>query len=226
LVKTGFAAGLTSAIVSLGGQNIYLILFIAFAICIVMGMAGLQRSAYLFLAVTMAPGLVMLGQQAPDLAATGGVSLIGVHLFLMFYIGVGGFTPPVAVHSFIAAALAGANPMKTAWVSSRLGIGLILLPFFFVLRPAILIINSSLSAIILQFLLALIGLWLLAGGLESYILGAGRVNTTGKVLLILGGFLFAFPQWSVMIIGSVFSVAGYVYVWLHNHRKGHIAQAI
>jgi len=226
LVKTGFAAGLTTYIVSLGGENIYTILLISCVICLVMGMAGLQRSAYLFLAVSMAPGLVMLGRLAPDLQATGGISLIGVHLFLIFYIGVGGFTPPVAIHAFIAAAIAGANPMKTAWVSCRLGIGLILLPFFFVLRPALLIIQSSIFDVLIQFAIVLLGLWFMASGLEAHIIGAGRLNTVGRAILILGGFLFAFPQWTMMVIGAMICVAGYAYVWLWNHQRKALVRAI
>jgi TRAP-type uncharacterized transport system fused permease subunit len=110
--------------------------------CLFMGMVGLQRSSYLFLAVTMAPALVAIGKVAPDFTTVGGISIIGVHLFIIFYSGLGGFTPPVAIHAFIAAGITGANPIKTAWLSMRLGIVLIFIPFFFVLQPALLIINQ------------------------------------------------------------------------------------
>jgi TRAP transporter 4TM/12TM fusion protein len=219
LNQTGFSAGLTNYIVGLGGQSVYLILFIAFAFCIVMGMIGLSRAAYLFLAVTMAPALVTLCKGLPEFQATGGISLIGVHLFLIFYIGVGGFTPPVAINAYVAASIAGAKPLKTAWVACRLGIALILVPFFFVLRPALLIINTEWYLVLLNMLLVLIGIWFLASGLERYIIGAGKLDLPARVVMILGGFLFAFPETTTTILGGVVCIIAYVYTMLRNRRE-------
>jgi TRAP transporter 4TM/12TM fusion protein len=218
LVKTGLAAGLTTYVTSFGVDNIYLILLICCLVSVIMGTAGMERSAYLFLAVTLAPGLVALGQAAPELALTGGVSIIAVHLFLIWYIDVGGFTPPVAVDAYVAASLADANPLKTMWVSCRLGITMILVPFFFVLRPALLILGFGPVDVLLQLFLAMVGLWFLCSGLEQHMLGAGKPDTAGRALLILGGLMFAFPLWNVMIVGTFVCIAGFIYVWLRNHR--------
>jgi len=216
LVKTGFAGNLTGFIAGLGGESIYLILFIAVIFCLIMGMVGLQRAAYLFMAVTMAPGLVAIGMAAPELVASGGISIIAVHLFLIFYIGVGGFTPPVAIHAFIAAGIAGGHPMKTAWISCRLGIVMILVPFFFVLQPALLILNTVWWDVLLQFALVLTGIWFLSSGLERYVMGAGKLDWIGRVALIGGGFLFAFPQWTLTFIGMAICAAGYAYTLIRN----------
>lgn len=219
LNQTGFSAGLTNFVVSLGGQNVYLILFVTFIFCIIMGMVGLSRAAYLFLAVTMAPALVALGKASPAFQAIGGISVIGIHLFLIFYIGVGGFTPPVAINAYVAASLAGANPLKTAWTACRLGIALILVPFFFVLRPALLIINSEWHLVILNMLLVLIGIWFLASGLERYIVGAGKLDTIARIPMIIGGFLFAFPETITTIIGGIVCIIAYTYTLLRNRRE-------
>ncbi len=219
LNQTGFSAGLTNYVVGLGGQNIYLILFVTFAFCIIMGMVGLGRAAYLFLAVTMAPALVSLGKVAPEFQASGGISILAVHLFLIFYVGVGGFTPPVAIHAFVAASLAGASPMKTAWMSCRLGIALILVPFFFVLRPALLIVNTEWYMVIYSLVLVLVGIWFLASGLERYIIGAGELDLPARVLMILGGFLFAFPETTTTVFGGVICIIAYAYTVLRNRRE-------
>jgi TRAP transporter 4TM/12TM fusion protein len=219
LVKTGFASNLTGFIAGLGGESIYLILLIAMVFCLLMGMVGLQRAAYLFMAVTMAPGLVAVGMASPELAASGGISLIAVHLFLIFYIGVGGFTPPVAIHAFIAAGIAGAHPMKTAWISCRLGIVMVLVPFFFVLQPALLILDTVWWDVLLQFVLVLTGIWFLSSGLECYIIGAGKLDKVGRVALIIGGFLFAFPQWTLTAIGAAICIAGFAYTLIRNRAK-------
>jgi len=219
LIKTGFAAGLTTYIASLGGGNIYVVLLITVIFCLVMGMVGMQRAAYLFMAVTMAPGLVALGNAAPEFAAVGGISLIAVHLFLIFYIGVGGFTPPVAIHAFIAAGIAGANPMKTAWLACRLGIVMVIVPFFFVLQPAILIIDTPWYEVLLHFSKVLVGIWCLSSALERYVLGAGPLDWVGRVLLFVGGFLFAFPIWTLTYIGIGVCAIGYAYTYLRNKRR-------
>lgn len=210
LNKTGLAGGLTAWIISLAGQNFYLIMLIGVVFCLIMGMVGLQRASYLFLAITMAPALVEIGANAPELAAIGGVSVIAVHLFIIFYSGLGGFTPPVALHAFIAAGIAGADPMKTAWLSMRLGIVLIFIPFFFVLQPALLIIDQPWHSVLLHLSLAMIGIWLLASGLEQYLAGVGRLNWWSRPFLMAGGFLIAFPQWITTIIGFVLCAAGVI----------------
>jgi TRAP-type uncharacterized transport system fused permease subunit len=225
LMKTGMAAGVTSWIVSLGGENIYLILFIGVVFCLIMGMVGLSRASYLFLAVTMAPALVGIGSTAPEFAAVGGISMIAVHLFIIFYSGLGGFTPPVALHAFIAAGIAGANPMKTAWLSLRLGIVLVFIPFFFVLQPALLIINQPWYNVLIHFSLALTGIWLLASGLEQYMVGLGRLNWWSRPFLMIGGFLIAFPQWTLTIIGFVLCTIG-IAIARYIIKTGRLKEAV
>jgi len=216
LLKTGMAAGLTNFIVSQGQENVYLILLICVVFCLMMGMVGLGRTSYTFLAITAAPALVRLGEVAPEFAAVGGIPVIGVHLFLIMYFGYGGLTPPVALHAFVAAGIAGAHPMKTAFTACRLGIVLALMPFFFVMQPALLIINSLWYDVLMHFGLALLGIWLLASGLERYMIGVGKLKWWGQALMIPGGFLIAFPQWNLKGIGVVLCLVAIIATLLIN----------
>jgi TRAP transporter 4TM/12TM fusion protein len=190
LYKTGLAAGITAWVVSLGGGNVYLILIIGVLFSLVMGMVGLERTAYLFLAVTMAPAV----------AGLAGVPLIAVHLFLIFYAELGGLTPPVAINAFVAAGIARADGMRTAWTSMRLGSILFFLPLFFVLQPALIMHGTPLE-IIYHTAMAAVGIFLLTSGLEGYLLVIGRLNTWSRIALGIAGFLIAFP-------GSLFTAAG------------------
>jgi TRAP-type uncharacterized transport system fused permease subunit len=192
LLKTGVAASITAWVVSLGADNVYLILLLGVVFSLVMGMVGLDRTSYLFLAVTLAPAVI----------AMTGINPIAIHLFLVYYGGMGGLTPPVAIHAYVAAGIAGADPIKTSYKTVRLGIVLAIVPFFFVLQPALIILDSSPVDIFTYLAAALIGIWLLTSGLEGYLLKVGALRAWERVLFFIGGFLFAFPDWMLTGVGT------------------------
>lgn len=192
LLKTGVAASITAWVVSLGADNVYLILLLGVVFSLVMGMVGLDRTSYLFLAVTMAPAVI----------AMTGINPIAIHLFLVYYGGMGGLTPPVAIHAYVAAGIAGADPVKTSYKTVRLGIVLALVPFFFVLQPALIILDSTILDIVTYLAAALVGIWLLTSGLEGYLMRIGRLRVLERILFFIGGFLFAFPDWMLTGVGT------------------------
>jgi len=191
LLKTGMAGRLTAWIVSFGGDNVYLILLIGVLFSLIMGTVGLDRTSYLFLAVTMAPAVI----------AMTGLPTIAVHLFLIMYGGMGGLTPPVAIHAYVAAGIAGADPVRTSYRTLRLGIILAIFPVFFLFQPALIILNSSFLDIAMYLSIAMIGLLLLASGLSGHLIKVGRLRSWERGLLVVGGFLFAFPDWATTILG-------------------------
>jgi len=181
---TGSLTSLTSSIVLMAGGNVIYILLIAVAVCYLFGMVGIVLIPYVVLAVIALPAIV---------AATG-MNLLALHFFLIFYIMTSGITPPVCVYAFIAAALAGARPMKTGFTAMRLAVVLYFIPWFFVFNPA-LIMQGDWREIIYLFILCLVGIWILASGLEGYLLKVGRLTLWPRVLLVIGGFFIAFPGW-------------------------------
>jgi TRAP-type uncharacterized transport system fused permease subunit len=50
--------------------------------------------------------------------------------------------------------------------------------------------------------MCILGIWILGSGLEGYLLRVGRLETWARPLLILSGFLIAFPGWMITIIGA------------------------
>ena len=196
LYKTGMAAALSAWIITLGSENLIPVLFIGAFFNLFMGMLGLQRSSYLFLAVTMAPAV----------ASAGNIPQVAVHLFLIFYAGLGGLTPPVAITALIAARIAGAKGLKTALISLRLGFVLLLLPFFFVFQPA-LILQGALWDILLFGTAVFIGVFLMASAIEAYLTGYGILKIPERVFIFFTGILLAFPDirsiLSGLVLGSV-----------------------
>jgi TRAP transporter 4TM/12TM fusion protein len=104
------------------------------AIALVLGM-GLPTSAvYVLLSVVLAPALVKMG-----------IAPLAAHMFI-FYLGMMSFlTPPVAMASYTAAAIANADLWETSIDAVRTGASGYLLPFIFALNPALIMIGSPIE---------------------------------------------------------------------------------
>jgi len=181
LTITGVTGALTSGLVSLGGGNIFLIIFFGVLACFVMGMAGLAIVAYIFLAVTLAPAIIDVG----------GLNTIAVHFFIVYYAMLSVITPPVGAAAFLAATIAGGKPMQTSFTAMRLGVVIYFVPLFFLFQPA-LVLQGDLTPLIYVLPSIIIGIMLISGGLEGYLLGAGRVRPWLRFPLIAAGIAFSF----------------------------------
>lgn len=101
------------------------------------------------------------------------------------------------VGAFAAATLAGAPPMRTGIEAMRLGGVIHLLPFFFVINPA-LVGQASALELPGSMLGALAGIWFLAGALQGHVslvgdLPRGAAGLGLRALLGAGGFVLALP---------------------------------
>jgi TRAP transporter 4TM/12TM fusion protein len=191
----GTLTALTAQIVSLASANVVLVLLIAVVVCYLFGMVGMALIPYIVLAVTAIPAMI---------TATG-FSLLGLHLFFIYYLLTGGITPPVAVVAFMGAAIAGGRPMKTGFTAMRLAVVLYFVPFFFVFNPP-LILEGPISETLYLFALCLLGILILGSGLEGYLLKVGRLDLWSRPFLVAGGFLVAYPGLITTIIGTALTV--------------------
>lgn len=208
LIITGVSGAFSSGLVHLGGDNLVLVLLLGVVACFIMGMSGLVVEAYLFLAITLAPALIEIGDLNP----------LAVHMFLIYYSNLGMITPPVALASFVGATVANADPMKTALKSMTLGIVLYFIPFFFLFNPS-LILQGDLIRSAYVFGLCLVGIALIAGGLEGYVLWVGRLSIWARPLLVAGGFLICLPEMTTSIVGAGICT-GVIIMTLLNQRGG------
>jgi len=207
LTITGVTGSVTSGLVNLGGGNLYLVILFGMLACFVMGMAGLAIVAYIFLAVTLAPAIITLGN----------LNEVAVHFFIIYYAMLSVLTPPVATAAFLAATLAGSAPMKTSFTAMRLGVVIYFIPLFFLFQPA-LVLQGDLTPLIYLLPSIVIGIGMIAGGLEGYLLGVGRVNGWLRPALMVSGFILGFPGLTMTLIGVVLSVVVIALVRLDNKR--------
>jgi len=127
-------------------------------------------------------------------------------------------TPPVCLAIYPAAAIAGVNFMKVGWAAVRLGAVVFIVPFFFVVEPALLLRESP-THVIYTISTAFIGILLLASSIEGYLIGIGKLKADEgtsifirylsyllRVGLFIGGFLIAMPGWRTDLIGLLITV--------------------
>jgi TRAP transporter 4TM/12TM fusion protein len=129
---TGLGQSLAFVLVQVGADwGLFVMLLITALLSIVLGMGMPSTAIYVVLASIIAPALMEMG-----------VAAMAAHLFI-FYFGVLSFlTPPVAVSSYVAAGLAGANMWQTSWVGMRLAAVAFLLPFVWAYDSALLLEGS------------------------------------------------------------------------------------
>ena len=187
LSLTGKVGTLAFDLVRLAGDSTILLLVMGAVTSFVLGIGMTVTAAYLFLAITLAPALT-----------TGGLDPLAVHLFMLYWAMISFITPPVAIGAFAAATVANARPMQTGFEAMRLGTVIYFVPFFFVLNPA-LIGKAPPGEVLLVAGTAIVGIVLIAAGLQGYLLGVGSLaRLEGKamiarVVLIVGGLTFAMP---------------------------------
>jgi TRAP-type uncharacterized transport system fused permease subunit len=135
---TGLGQSLSVVLVQIGSDwGLLAMLLLTAALCIVLGMGMPGTAIYVLLAGIVAPALVQMG-----------VTPMAAHMFI-FYFGVMSFlTPPVAVSSYVAAGLAGADMWRTGWLGLRMAAMAGLLPFLWVYDPALLLEGSWLGILV------------------------------------------------------------------------------
>ena len=193
---TGVGFSFSSEIINLAGGNIALLLCLGALASFILGTGMTTTACYIFLAIVMAPALV-----------TAGLNPLAVHLFVLYWGMASYITPPVALASLTAAGIAGSSPLKTGLQSMRLGVVIYLIPFFFVLEPA-LILQASFMQTIVPIVTCIIGVILIAGSLEGYLMWYGKLNAYSRLPMGVAGFLLAMPGLISNLLGVALLLSG------------------
>ena len=125
---TGLAFALTLQMVNLSFGLLVPLLGLVAALSIVLGLGMPTVGVYVLLSTLAAPALVALGT-AP----------IAAHFYLLYFGMLSMITPPIAIASFAAASVAGADPWPTAFKAVRLSAAVYIIPIAFVTQPELLL---------------------------------------------------------------------------------------
>ena len=188
---TGVGARFSAVLLDLAGASNLLALIFAMGIAILLGMGMPTTAAYAVAASVVAPGLVGLFVEN---GMVQGTATITAHFFVFYFAVVSAITPPVALASYAAAGISGANPMATSVTSFKIGIAAFIVPFMFFYNSAILMEGSTFE-VIRAAITAVAGIFLLSSGVQGWFVGdraawfirAGLI--IAAVLLIKGGWL-------------------------------------
>jgi TRAP transporter 4TM/12TM fusion protein len=183
---TGLAGTLANDLVFLAGNEVFVLLLMGAITAFIFGMGMTVTACYIFLAVVLAPALTRAG-----------LDPLAVHLFIMYWGMVSFITPPVALGAFAAATIARTSPIMAGLQAMRLGSIIYIVPFFFVLNPA-LIGRGSAYEVITVLITALIGVWFIGSSLQGYLAGVGDIGRGAlamlrRVMLAIGGLFLAAP---------------------------------
>jgi len=160
---TGVGARFSAVLLDLAGVSQLLALFFAMCIAILLGMGMPTTAAYAVAASVVAPGLVQLG-----------IPMLTAHFFVFYFAVVSAITPPVALASYAAAGISGANPMETSVASFKIGIAAFIVPFMFFYNSAILM-DGTWAEILRAGLTATFGVFLLSAGIQGWFIGGRAV---------------------------------------------------
>ncbi len=142
--QSNLAFKFVALLTAVGENNLYLSLVMVIVGCIIMGMGLPTVAAYIIGSIIFVPALADMG-----------VSALAANMFVMYYCVLSMVTPPVALCSYAAAALAKSDSTKTGLVAFSYALVIFLVPFSFVSDPAVLWQGSA-----FEILVACIGMML------------------------------------------------------------------
>lgn len=192
-IQSNLALKFSSQLISGSGESLYeAMLFIVLG-CLLMGMGLPTVAAYIIGAILFVPALLRLG-----------ISEMAAHFFVMYYCVLSMVTPPVALASYTAAAIAKSHPMKTSLQAFRLALVSFFIPVAFVFDSRLLGDGAILDVLFAAVSLSVgTTLWAiaLAGYLgrvlrvyERVVIGVGALN----LICSLAGSTMWFATFSIL----------------------------
>ncbi|MGR3491009.1 MAG: TRAP transporter permease [Shimia sp.] len=186
---TGVGVAVTSQILSVAGDNIWVIASIMAIVCLIAGMGLPTSAAYVLVAAVFAPVLIQQG-----------LNPVMVHLFVLYYAALSVITPPVCVAVFVSSTIAGAPWLSVARDTLRLGGVAYALPMLFIAYPGLLlqggaeaIAHAILSGAV--FVLAVAALF--AGQ------PIARIGPLASLLWIVIAVLALMPGWGPSLVAAL-----------------------
>ena len=203
---TNLGLSLSKTLVAISGGNSFFLLLLAAAGAIVLGMGMPIAATYIMLVILIAPALVEIG-----------IEPLAAHFFINYFGAMSFVTPPVCIAAYVAAGLAGSEPIRTAFTAMRLGVVAYIVPFVFCYSSALLLMGSV-TNIFLSVVSVALGIISIAIALEGYLFQ--RLNILKRVALICGGVMLLVPQFTVMAVGFLIAILLILREWRERKVEG------
>ncbi len=207
---TGIGSKLPGVLLPLAQNSLFLALLLLMVSTIILGMGLPSAVCYLLMATLVGP---VLGRM--------GVVPLAAHLFIFYFGMMSMVTPPVALAAYTAATIADADIMKTGLAAFRFALVGFALPFAFVIRPQLLLLNpdssaASLAQVFLPLLMATLATIPLAFSVSVFALALWR----RLLLLAFALFLMLGPLQGHWLLGQLTALLGSAgLMWLHLKKE-------
>jgi TRAP transporter 4TM/12TM fusion protein len=201
------------------GTSLLLALLLTMVCCLVLGMGIPTTANYIIMATITAPMVLRAGE------LTGmTIPLLAAHMFVFYYGLLADVTPPVALASYAASAIAKCEPMRAMLKGTQLALTAFIIPYFFVFSPSILMIGPDLQMLNVTFLgmtqiiiTAIIGMFSFGSGLVGFMFRT--MTVPWRLYAVAAGIMTVNPRPITTIIGLTL-IAVLIAVQIIGVRKG------
>jgi TRAP transporter 4TM/12TM fusion protein len=197
IATTGIGQRLAYVMLAIAGQSKLLAMLFTAIIVTILGMGMPTTAAYAIAASVVAPGLIQIG-----------IDKLVAHMFIFYFAVMSAITPPVAVASFAAAAMAKADPWRTSWIACRNGLAAFLVPFLFFYSP-VLLGRGDWQSVAAALASAIVGVYFLACATEGWL--NGPLTVVLRVLLGAAALGLMLPELYSTIAGLAIGLAIFAY---------------
>ncbi|TYP82930.1 TRAP transporter 4TM/12TM fusion protein [Blastococcus xanthinilyticus] len=210
MTLTGLALRLAGIVVDFAGGNLLLTALFSAVVVVLLGLAVPVTASFIISFVIISPALQQVGVE-PFAAA----------MFIFYYAVLSEVSPPTALSPFAAAAITGAKPVPTMWLTWKYTLPAFLVPFIFVLSDngIGLLFEGGPGTVAIAFVAAVLAVSALAVVTGKWLIGpAGwpeRILFLGAALALL----VMEPMW--IAIGLGLAVLGTVVHVVMRRRAGH-----
>ena len=211
VTKTGLGLKMGSVLVNLAGDSLFLTMVFTMFTSLILGMGVPTTANYVITSTIAAPAIIMiLAKQAgipmgPDMPMK---IILPAHMFAFYFGILADVTPPVALAAFAGAGIAKANPMKTGFQAIKLAVAAFLVPYIFVMNPAMLLIDVQTWPAIQMIITSLIGIIGVAAGTMGYFIT--NMAWWERVVFAAGGVLMVDPSAITDLVGLGLLATGVV----------------
>lgn len=192
---TGIGLKFSNIIIYLSGNSLIIAWLLVCFAAFVLGMGLPTTPAYIILAVLAVPALNELG-----------VPVLSAHLIVLWLVLNSGFTPPVCVAAYAAAAIAKADPWKTGWYAFNFAKVVFLMPLLFAFTDILL--SGSAVSNLWAVISATVGT--VAFSICSMFYFVRKTTIFEWSLLAVGSVLCLIPGWVTDVAGVLLVVLVYI----------------
>ena len=205
VTKTGVGLKMAGALIDLAGGQLLPAMFFTMITSLILGMGVPTTANYVITSTIAAPALIQMG-----------VPIMAAHLFVFYFGIIADVTPPVALAAYAGAGISGGNPMKTGVAASKLAVAAFVIPYIFVLSPALLMINTTPGQLIWALITSVIGMVGLGAAMIGYLLAP--VNPLLRLAFFVGGLMLIDPGLYTDVIGFGMLGAGTMFQMMKRKR--------